>query len=175
VGAGPFPSEAPERENERLRQLGGEFGTVTGRARRCGWLDLVALRYAARINGLTALAVTKLDVLSGFDTIKVAMRYRGPEEAEFETFPYHQSVLHHARAVYEELPGWSEDIGEARTESDLPQAARDYLRFIEEHIGVPVALVGVGPGREQVVWSDSAATGPLPLPAAAAVAQAPGR
>jgi adenylosuccinate synthase len=84
-------------------------------------------------------------------------------------------VLHHARAVYEELPGWTEDIGEARTESDLPQAARDYLRFIEEQIGVPVALVGVGPGREQVVWADGAATGSLPLPASAAAALAPGR
>jgi adenylosuccinate synthase len=175
VGAGPFPTELEDETGEQLRQKGGEFGTTTGRARRTGWLDIVALRYAARINGLTALAVTKLDVLSGFDRIKVAMRYRGAEEAEFETFPYHQSVLHHARAVYEELPGWSEDIGEARTESDLPQAARDYLRFIEEQIGVPVALVGVGPGREQVVWSDSAATGSLPLPAAAIAATAPGR
>jgi adenylosuccinate synthase len=119
--------------------------------------------------------VTKLDVLSGFDRIKVATRYRGAEEAEFETFPYHQSVLHHARAVYEELPGWTEDIGEARTESDLPQAARDYLRFIEEQIAVPVSLVGVGPGREQVVWSDDAATGPLPLPASATAAPAQGR
>jgi adenylosuccinate synthase len=175
VGAGPFPSELDDEIGEEIRQRGGEFGTTTGRPRRTGWLDIVALRYAARINGLTALAVTKLDVLSGFDRIKVAMRYRGSEEAEFETFPYHQSVLHHARAVYEELPGWSEDIGEARTESDLPQAARDYLRFIEEQIGVPVALVGVGPGREQVVWSDAAATGSLPLPAAATAAPAQGR
>jgi adenylosuccinate synthase len=175
VGAGPFPSELDDEVGEEIRQRGGEFGTTTGRPRRTGWLDLVALRYAARINGLTALAVTKLDVLSGFDSIKVATRYRGRDDAEFETFPYHQSVLHHARAVYEELPGWSEDIGEARCEADLPQAARDYLRFIEERVGVPVALVGVGPGREQVVWSDAAATGPLPLPAAAAAAPAPGR
>jgi adenylosuccinate synthase len=175
VGAGPFPSELDDEVGEEIRQRGGEFGTTTGRPRRTGWLDIVALRYAARINGLTALAVTKLDVLSGFDRIKVATRYRGSEEAEFTTFPYHQSVLHHARAVYEELPGWSEDIGEARTESDLPQAARDYLRFIEEQVGVPVALVGVGPGREQVVWADGAATGPLPLPASAAAAPAQGR
>jgi adenylosuccinate synthase len=175
VGAGPFPSELDDEIGEEIRQRGGEFGTTTGRPRRTGWLDIVALRYAARINGLTALAVTKLDVLSGFDRIKVATRYRGSEEAEFTTFPYHQSVLHHARAVYEELPGWSEDIGEARTESDLPQAAREYLAFIEEQIGVPVSLVGVGPGREQVVWSDDAATGPLPLPASAAAAPAQGR
>jgi adenylosuccinate synthase len=175
VGAGPFPSELDDEVGEEIRQRGGEFGTTTGRPRRTGWLDLVALRYAARINGLTALAVTKLDVLSGFDRIKVATRYRGSEGAEFETFPYHQSVLHHARAAYEELPGWSEDIGEARTESDLPQAARDYLRFIEEQAGVPVALVGVGPGREQIIWTENAATGSLPLPASAAAAPAPGR
>ena len=175
VGAGPFPSELDDDIGEEIRRRGGEFGTTTGRPRRTGWLDIVALRYAARINGLTSLAVTKLDVLSGFDRIKVATRYRGSEEAEFTTFPYHQSVLHHARAVYEELPGWSEDIGEARSESDLPQAARDYLAFIEEQIGVPVSLVGVGPGREQVVWSDDAATGPLPLPASAAAAPAQGR
>ncbi|HET8537387.1 MAG TPA: adenylosuccinate synthase [Solirubrobacteraceae bacterium] len=175
VGAGPFPSELEDEVGEEIRQRGGEFGTTTGRPRRTGWLDLVALRYAARINGLTALAVTKLDVLSGFDRIKVATRYRGSEEAEFETFPYHQSVLHHSRAVYDELPGWSEDIGEARTESDLPQAARDYLRFIEDQVGVPVALVGVGAGREQVVWTENAATGSLPLPASAAAAPAPGR
>jgi adenylosuccinate synthase len=175
VGAGPFPSELDDEVGEEIRRRGGEFGTTTGRPRRTGWLDVVALRYAARINGLTSLAITKLDVLSGFDRIKVAMRYRGADEAEFETFPYHQSVLHQARAVYEELPGWTEDIGEARTESDLPQAARDYLRFIEEHVRVPVSLVGVGPGREQVVWSDAAATGPLPLPASAVAAPARGR
>jgi len=175
VGAGPFPSELDDEVGEEIRRRGGEFGTTTGRPRRTGWLDIVALRYAARINGLTQLAVTKLDVLSGFDRIKVATRYRGAEEAEFTTFPYHQSVLHQARAVYEELPGWTEDIGEARTESDLPQAARDYLAFIAEQIGVPVSLVGVGPGREQVVWSDAAATGPLPLPASAVAAPAQGR
>jgi adenylosuccinate synthase len=140
-----------------MRDRGGEYGTTTGRPRRCGWLDVVALRYAARINSMTALAITKLDVLSGFDRIKVATRYRGRDEAVFEDFPYHQSVLHHATGDYEELPGWQEDIGEARTRSDLPQAAQDYLDFIGERVGVPVALVGVGPGREQVVWMDAAA------------------
>src|SRR5215216_1909051 len=165
VGAGPFPTELDDAVGLHMRDRGHEFGTTTGRERRCGWLDSVALRYATRLNRLSTLAITKLDVLSGLDPLRVAVRYRGSEEAEFTTFPYHQSVLHHARAVYEELPGWSEDIGEARSESDLPQAARDYLAFIEEQIGVPVSLVGVGPGREQVVWSDDAATGPLPLPA----------
>jgi adenylosuccinate synthase len=152
VGAGPFPTELDDDLGEEIRQRGGEFGTTTGRPRRTGWLDLVALKYAARINGMTALAVTKLDVLSGFETLKIATRYRGRDEAIFEDFPYHQSVLHHAVGEYEEVPGWSEDIGGARSRGDLPQAARDYLDLIAEHTGVPVALVGVGPGREQVVW-----------------------
>jgi adenylosuccinate synthase len=161
VGSGPFPSELDDETGEALRAKGGEFGTTTGRPRRTGWLDIVALRYAARINGLTALAVTKLDVLSGFETIKVATRYRGKEDAEFTTFPYHQSVLHHARGEYEELPGWSEDITGARTMDELPQAARDYLAYIEEQTGVPVVLVGVGPGRDQIIWTDHAASSAL--------------
>ena len=152
VGAGPFPTELNDEIGEEMRQRGGEFGTTTGRPRRTGWLDLVALRYAARINGLTSLAITKLDVLSGFDEIKVATRYRGRDEAIFEDFPYHQSVLHHATGEYETLQGWQEDIGGARTREDLPQAARDYLDFIAERTGVPIAVVGVGPGREQIVW-----------------------
>jgi adenylosuccinate synthase len=151
VGAGPFPTELHDETGEQLRQGGGEFGTTTGRPRRCGWLDLVALRYAARINSMTALVITKLDVLTGFDRIAVATRYRGRDEAVFEDFPYHQSVLHQAEGEYEWLPGWSEDIGEARTREDLPQAARDYLAYIEEATGVPIVLVGVGPGREQIV------------------------
>ncbi|MDX6640198.1 MAG: adenylosuccinate synthase [Solirubrobacteraceae bacterium] len=153
VGAGPFPTELDDEIGEGLRQKGGEFGTTTGRPRRTGWLDLVALRYAARVNGLSHLAVTKLDVLTGQERIRVATRYRGEDEAVFETYPYHQSVLHHATGDYEELPGWSEDITECRSESDLPQAAREYLEFIAEFTGVPVALIGVGPGREQVIWT----------------------
>jgi adenylosuccinate synthase len=160
VGAGPFPTELAEEVGEEIRQRGGEFGTTTGRARRTGWLDLVALRYAARINTLTALAITKLDVLSGFDRIRVCTSYRGAEDAVFEDFPYHQSVLHHATGRYTELPGWTEDIGECRKPSDLPQAARDYLAFIEEYLGVPIALVGVGPGRDQVVWMGDRAAVP---------------
>ncbi|HYF27603.1 MAG TPA: adenylosuccinate synthase [Baekduia sp.] len=169
VGAGPFPTELHDDTGEQIRQRGGEFGTTTGRARRTGWLDLVALRYAARLNSLTALAVTKLDVLSGFDRIKVCTRYRGSQDEDFvtDTFPYHQSVVHQAVGEYEELDGWSEDIGEARSEADLPQAARDYLAFIEEHTGVPVVLVGVGPGRDQVIWTSRAAEATT-LPAAAA-------
>jgi adenylosuccinate synthase len=152
VGAGPFPTELAEEVGEEIRRRGGEFGTTTGRARRTGWLDLVALRYASRINSLTALAITKLDVLSGFDTIRVCTSYRGAEDATFEDFPYHQSVLHHATGQYTELPGWQDDLGQCRTPADLPQTARDYLAFIEAYLNVPIALVGVGPGRDQVIW-----------------------
>jgi adenylosuccinate synthase len=154
VGAGPFPSELDDEVGERIRAAGGEYGTTTGRPRRCGWLDIVALRYAARINGLTHLAITKLDVLTGFDRISVCTSYVGPDEARFTSFPYHQSVLHHARGETIELDGWSEDLGECRVPSDLPKAARDYLRYIEENVGVRVVLVGVGPGREQIIWAD---------------------
>jgi len=163
VGSGPFPTELEDETGEQIRMRGGEFGTTTGRARRTGWLDIPALRYAARINGLTSLAVTKLDVLSGFDQIKVCMSYSGPDGAEFEHFPYHQSVLHHARGEYIELPGWSEVITECRTPADLPQAALEYLAFIAEQVKVPVVLVGVGPGRDQVIWMQDAP----PLAAAA--------
>ena len=161
VGSGPFPSELHDETGEQIRANGHEFGTTTGRPRRTGWLDLVALRYAVRINGLTALAVTKLDVLSGFEKIKVCTQYRGDEDAVFTTFPYHQTVLHHAVGEYEELEGWTEDITGARTVEELPQAARDYLRYIEEQTGVPVVLVGVGPGREQVIWTAAAASSAL--------------
>jgi adenylosuccinate synthase len=154
VGAGPFPSELHDEMGERIRAHGHEFGTTTGRPRRTGWLDLVALRYAARLNSLTALVVTKLDVLSGLDRIQVCTSYRGAEDAVFDDFPYHQTVLHHSSAELTELRGWSEDLGECRTMSDLPEAAREYLQFIAEHTRAPVALVGVGPGREQTVWTD---------------------
>jgi adenylosuccinate synthase len=157
VGAGPFPTELDGPIADEIRERGGEYGTTTGRRRRVGWLDLVALRYAARINSLTALAVMKLDVLSGFETLKVCTKYRGAEGAEFEEFPYHQTVLHHTRGDYVELPGWSEDITECREESELPAAARDYLQFVAEFVGVPIALIGVGPGRDQVIWTQAGA------------------
>jgi adenylosuccinate synthase len=152
VGSGPFPSELEDATGERLRENGGEFGTTTGRPRRCGWLDLVALRYAVRLNGMTGLVITKLDVLTGIGPLQVAVRYRHPEGATFDTFPYHQSVLHRASAEYEELPGWDEDITGARSLDELPEAARAYLDFITEFVGVPITIIGVGPGRDQVIW-----------------------
>jgi adenylosuccinate synthase len=155
VGSGPFPTELHDEIGEDLRRRGGEFGTTTGRSRRIGWLDIVALKYAARLNSLTALVVTKLDVLSGLDTIKVCVRYRGEDGAEFDTFPYHQTVLHHATGDYIELPGWSEDISDARSEDELPENARAYLRFMEQEIGVPIVLISVGPGREQTMWTEA--------------------
>jgi adenylosuccinate synthase len=156
VGAGPFPTELDDELGAHIRERGGERGTTTGRDRRTGWLDLMALRYAARLNRLSALAITKLDVLSGVDPLRIAVRYRSSEGALLDEFPYHQSVLHAAEAEYEELPGFEDDIGACRSEDELPREARDYLDFISEHTGVPVRLVGVGPGREQVIWMGEA-------------------
>jgi adenylosuccinate synthase len=156
VGAGPFPTEVDGVLADEIRERGGEYGTTTGRARRVGWLDLVGLRYAARLNSLTALAITKLDVLSGFDRLCVCTRYRSDEGAELDYFPYHQTVLHHAAGEYVELAGFDEDLSECTTESELPDAAREYLRFVAEFVGVPIALIGVGPGREQVIWTEAA-------------------
>ena len=156
VGAGPFPTELDDEVGERMRETGGEFGTTTGRARRTGWLDLVALRYAARVNGLTGLVITKLDVLTGIDPLCVATRYRGPEGASFDSFPYHQSILHKARGELVELPGWQEDVSRARSIEELPPNARAYLDFVADSVGIPVVMVGVGPGREAMIWSGPA-------------------
>jgi len=155
VGAGPFPTEIDAEIGDTLREAGGEYGTTTGRPRRVGWIDLVGLRYAARINGLDHLAITKLDVLTGLGPLNVCTRYRGPGEATFDQYPYHQTVMHHAVGEYEQLPGWDEDISECRDESELPQAVRDYLAFVADFVGVPVSLIGVGPGREQVIWTET--------------------
>jgi len=152
VGAGPFPTELTDETGRLMLERGHEFGTTTGRERRCGWLDLVALRYAVRLNGMTSLAITKLDVLAGIDPLRVAVRYRSSEGAALAEFPYHQSILHGASAEYEELPGFSAEIGDCRSEADLPPQAREYLAFVSEFAGVPIRLVGVGPDREQVVW-----------------------
>jgi adenylosuccinate synthase len=154
VGAGPFPTELEDEIGRHMLEKGHEYGTTTGRERRCGWMDLVALRYAVRINGMTSLAITKLDVLSGLDTLRVAVRYRSREGAMLDRFPYHQSILHSASAEYEELPGFDAELNDCRKESALPKEARDYLDFVSDFVGVPIRLVGVGPGRDQVVWRD---------------------
>ena len=146
VGAGPFPSELASPDQERLRELGGEFGTVTGRERRCGWLDLVALRYALRLNGFTSLALTKLDVLSAFDEIPLCVRYLLPDGRETPNFPAHQSDFHHCRPVYETLEGWRQPLGD-----ELPAAAQAYVEFIERSLDIPVRLVGTGAERERVL------------------------
>jgi adenylosuccinate synthase len=151
VGEGPFPTEIEGPDQERVRELGAEFGTVTGRERRCGWLDLVGLRYAARLNGFTALALTKLDVLSAFAKLPVCVRYRLPNGDETPDFPAHQSDFHQAEPVYEVLPGWDEPIGDAAELDDLPAAARRYVAFVEQELDVPVTLVGTGAERERVL------------------------
>ena len=151
VGAGPFPTEIEGAEQERVRELGGEFGTVTGRERRCGWLDLVALRYAVRVNGITSLVLTKLDVLSAFERLPVCVAYRLPDGATTREFPAHQSDFHHARPVYETLSGWLEPLDSISEPSELPQRARAYVEFVEDALGVPVSLVGTGASRERVL------------------------
>ncbi len=147
VGEGPFPSEIEGADQERVRELGQEYGTVTGRERRCGWLDLVALRYAVRLNGITRLALTKLDVLSPFAEVPVCVRYALPDGSETEEFPAHQSDFHHCRPVYETLAGWQSDL----RGGELPAAAEAYVAFVERELEVEVALIGVGAGREQVI------------------------
>jgi adenylosuccinate synthase len=157
VGEGPFPTEAFGAEAERLRGTGvnpwDEFGTTTGRPRRCGWLDLVLLRYALRVNGVTELVLTKLDVLTGLSTIQLGVGYQAGGQTYFE-LPMGPSDLAPFQPVYESLPGWSEDLQGARTLADLPTAARNYVARIEELTGVPVSLVSVGPERSQIVRAD---------------------
>ncbi len=148
VGEGPFPSEIAGPAQERVRELGGEFGTVTGRERRCGWLDLVALRFAVRVNGITSLALTKLDVLSEFDEIPVCVRYRLPDGSETDDFPAHQSDFHHCAPVFETLAGWREEL----TGPALPPAAAAYVSFVAEALEVPVTLVGTGAAPRRRRW-----------------------
>jgi adenylosuccinate synthase len=155
VGNGPFPTELEDETGERLRREGGEFGATTGRPRRCGWLDLVALRYTSMINGITDYAITKMDVLSGFDEIKVctAYRYDGKQTSRF---PSETQTLDRVEPVYETLPGWTEDISEVQSADELPAAARDYLRFITEKTGVRISMISTGPKREQTIYGDAA-------------------
>jgi adenylosuccinate synthase len=151
VGEGPFPTEIEGPGQARVRELGAEYGTTTGRERRCGWLDLVALRFAVRVNGMTSLALTKLDVLSAFAEIPVCTRYRLPSGHETEEFPAHQSDFHHAEPVYETLTGWEESLDAVEELDGLPEAARRYVGFVEDALDVEVSLVSIGAERQRVV------------------------
>ena len=151
VGEGPFPSEISGDLGVKLRELGGEYGATTGRPRRCGWFDAVALRYSARINGISEFAITKLDVLSGFDTIKICVAYEYEEELLTE-FPANTEVLKECRPVYEEMEGWKENISNAKSISDLPHQTRAFLSKVEETTGVPVWIVSLGASREKVIF-----------------------
>ncbi len=153
VGAGPFPTEQDNEIGNAMQEAGREFGTTTGRRRRCGWFDLVILRYAARLNSLTSMAVTKLDVLSGFETLKVCVAYRHGDDV-LDDFPPLSGVFASCEPVYEELPGWKSDISGARSIDDLPGEARSYLDFISSRSGIPVSLVSVGPARQQTILLD---------------------
>ncbi|MGE3619532.1 MAG: adenylosuccinate synthase [Acidimicrobiia bacterium] len=150
VGAGPFPTELVDEVGEAIVDRGHEYGTNTGRRRRPGWIDAVMLRHAVRVNSLSELALTKLDVLDAFDTLKVCVAYE-LDGRRCTQLPDNQSDLHHVTPVYEELPGWSTDLSRCTEPGDLPAAARDYLALLEDQVGVPIRLVGVGPGRDQYV------------------------
>lgn len=152
VGNGPFPTELDDETGEALRRVGQEFGATTGRPRRCGWLDLVALRYTSMINGFTELAITKLDVLSGHERIGVCTAYEN-EEKTTERFPSDHQALESFRPVYEYLDGWSDDISQSGTPEDLPASARAYLRFIQDYLSVPIRLISTGPKRSQTIGS----------------------
>jgi adenylosuccinate synthase len=148
VGSGPFPTELTDETGEAIREIGHEFGTTTGRPRRCGWLDLVALRYAARVNGLTGLCITKLDVLNAMKTVKVCNSYRYKGEV-LQELPSAQAIFTEVEPIYEELPGWETDISGATVIQDLPPQAIDYLNYVVNAVQVPISLISVGPRREQ--------------------------
>lgn len=150
VGSGPFPTELLEETGEKLRQVGGEFGATTGRPRRCGWFDAMVIRYSVRINGLTGIALTKLDVLSDFETIKVCTGYRF-EGKELETLPAKLEIFENCEPVYEELPGWNKDITGVRSYDQLPENAKKYVKRLEELAGCPIVMVSVGPRRDQTM------------------------
>jgi adenylosuccinate synthase len=150
VGAGPFPTELTNDKGEWLRDRGAEFGTTTGRPRRCGWYDAVIARYAARINGVTDFVLTKLDVLTGLETVPVCIGYR-VGGTTYDEMPMSQTDFHHAEPVYEELPGWDEDITGARSLDDLPKNARRYIEALEAMTSAPISVIGVGPGRDESI------------------------
>lgn len=150
VGEGPFPTELRNEVGDKLREIGGEFGTTTGRPRRIGWQDTVVGRYAARINGVTDFVMTKLDNLSYFDEIPVCVAYE-VDGVRVDEMPPSQSDFHHATPVYETLPGWNTDITGVRRFEDLPETCRAYVEFVEERIGARISVIGVGPGRDEVI------------------------
>lgn len=150
VGEGPFPTELFDDDGARIRAVGAEYGTTTGRPRRCGWYDAVVARYASRVNGLTDLVITKLDVLTGFEKIPVCVAY-DVEGVRYDEMPHDQSAFHHARPVYEYLDGWTEDISAAREFADLPVNAQRYLEYLESISGCRISSIGVGPDREQTI------------------------
>jgi len=150
VGEGPFPTELLDADGERLRSIGGEYGTTTGRPRRCGWYDAPIIRYARRVNGVTDLVLTKLDVLTGWERLPVCVAY-DVDGVRHDEVPLTQTGFHHARPVYEYFDGWTEDIGAARSFEDLPKAAQQYVLALEELAGVRISAVGVGPDREATV------------------------
>ena len=150
VGSGPFPTELFDDDGERLQRVGGEVGVTTGRSRRCGWFDAPIARYATRVNGLTDIFLTKLDVLSGFEQIPVCVAYE-VEGERFPEIPMSQTDFHHAKPVYEYLPGWSEDISQAKSLTELPTEAREYVEFLQEVSGAPISAIGVGPDRDATI------------------------
>lgn len=150
VGYGPFPTEELGEVGETLQRVGAEFGTTTGRARRCGWLDGLVLKYAVTVNGITEIALTKLDVLSPFETVKICVGYEYGGEV-YDHMPPNQTIFHKCTPVFEELPGWQVDLGDAENYADLPEATRRYVERIEEIAGVPVRLISVGPSRKQTI------------------------
>jgi adenylosuccinate synthase len=151
VGSGPFPSELEDATGEKMRERGVEFGTTTGRPRRCGWFDAAAARYAVEVAGIDAVAVTKLDVLDGFDRIKVVTSYRLPDGSTLDTFPADAEVAATLEPVHEELPGWPSPVEGVTNEKDLSAEAESYIRFLEEKIGAPAVIVSTGPRREETL------------------------
>src|SRR5690606_30871541 len=150
VGSGPLPTEIPPPLGDRLRELGGEYGATTGRPRRCGWFDAVVVRYGAQVNGLTGLAITKLDVLDSFEEIPICTGYEVPD-GSCDHFPYDLKVLEQAKPIYETVPGWQTSTADARSFDDLPPRARDYLHRLEELTGLPIVYVSVGTRRDQII------------------------
>jgi adenylosuccinate synthase len=150
VGSGPFPTELFDEDGEALRKIGGEVGVTTGRNRRCGWFDAPIARYAVRVNGLTDFFLTKLDVLTGWERIPVCVVYE-IDGVRVEELPASQTDFHHAKPIYEFLPGWKEKISKAKSIEDLPNNAREYVKFLEKVSGAPISAVGVGPGRDETI------------------------